>query len=187
MAPVTILAASIYIFSSSSSWYFVKLHQTTSAYSNVGLIKDVYIISNDFLFRWNLSVLIIWIRCHAFDVIKCICLCQLPLLSNVIPKCLWLSTLVSVSLFMIRGWWTGLLNLRLREKSIDSVFLRLNKTSHLSAHEDIFARSWLRVFDALSGESTIIYRLVSSAKRRIVDWMSLQCHLYKWEIKVVPL
>ena len=71
---------------------------------------------------------------------------------------------------MIRDGWICLLTLR--EKSIDLVFLGLNKTSHLSAHEDIFARSWLRVFDALSGESTIIYRLVSSAKRRIVDWMS---------------
>ena len=69
---------------------------------------------------------------------------------------------------MIRGGWTGLLTLR--EKSIDSVFLGLNKTSHLSGHEDIFTRSCLRVFDALSGESTKIYRLVSSAKRRIVDW-----------------
>ena len=59
-----------------------------------------------------------------------------------------------------------------RENSIDSVFLGLNKTSHLSANEDIFARSWLRVFDALSGESTIIYRLVSSAKRLLVEWIS---------------
>ena len=72
---------------------------------------------------------------------------------------------------MIRGGgWTSLLTLR--ENSIDSVFLGLNKTSHLSAKDDIFARSWLRVFDALSGESTIIYRLVSSAKRRIVEWIS---------------
>ena len=71
---------------------------------------------------------------------------------------------------MIRGGWTGLLTLR--ENGIDSVFLALNKTSHLSAHEDFFDRSWLRVFDALSGESTIIYRLVSSPKSRIVDWMS---------------
>ena len=78
--------------------------------------------------------------------------------------------MVRVSLFMIRGWCTGLFTLH--KKSIDSVFLGLNKTSHLSAHEDIFARSWFRVFDALSGESTIIYRLVLSAKRRIVDWMS---------------
>ena len=72
---------------------------------------------------------------------------------------------------MIRGGWTGLLTLR--DKSIDSVFLGLNDTSHMSAHEDIFARFLLRVFDALSWESTIIYRLVSSAKRRIVDWVSL--------------
>ena len=46
---------------------------------------------------------------------------------------------------------------------MDSVILGLNNTSHLSAHEDTFAMSWLRVFGALSEESTIIYRLVSSA------------------------
>ena len=46
---------------------------------------------------------------------------------------------------------------------MDSVILGLNNTSSFSAHEAIFARSWLRVFDALSGESTIICRLVLSA------------------------
>ena len=71
---------------------------------------------------------------------------------------------------MIRGGWTGLLTLH--DKSIDSVFFGLNKTSLLSGHEDIFVRSWLRVFDAFSGESTIMHKLVSSAKRRRVDWMS---------------
>ena len=53
--------------------------------------------------------------------------------------------------------------------SMDSAFFVLNNTSQLSAHENIFARFWLRVFGALFGESTLIYRLVSSAKGRIGD------------------
>ena len=55
---------------------------------------------------------------------------------------------------MIRGGWTGLLNVR--DKDIDSVYLGLNNTSHLSSHEDIFARSWLRVFDVLSREQASV-------------------------------
>ena len=55
---------------------------------------------------------------------------------------------------MIRGGWTGLLTLH--DKGMDSVYLGLNNTSHLSSHEDIFARSWLRVFDVLSGEQSSI-------------------------------
>ena len=35
-------------------------------------------------------------------------------------------------------------------------FIGLNDTNYLSAHENIFAKSWLSVFDALSGESTMI-------------------------------
>ena len=55
---------------------------------------------------------------------------------------------------------------------MDSVVLRLNNTSYLSAHQDIFVKSWLRVFGALPSDSKMIYRLVSSAKRRIVDLIS---------------
>ena len=40
---------------------------------------------------------------------------------------------------------------------MDSVFFfQLIDTNYLSAHENIFAKSWLSVFDALSGESIII-------------------------------
>ena len=52
---------------------------------------------------------------------------------------------------------------------MDSVFWGLNDISHLSAHEDIFPKSWSNVFDASAGVSTIIYRLMSSANRQIVD------------------
>ena len=41
VVPVTIRAASSCIFSSSFSSYFVRLHQTISAYSNMGRIKAI--------------------------------------------------------------------------------------------------------------------------------------------------
>ena len=61
-----------------------------------------------------------------------------------------------------------------REIKIDSVFKGLNFTSHFSAHSAIFifSRSALRSSAATFGSSTMIYRLVSSAKRRIDDPMS---------------
>ena len=55
-----------------------------------------------------------------------------------------------------------------REIKRYSVFKGLNFTSHFSAHSAIFSRSAL----ATIGSSTMIYRLVSSAKRRIDDPMS---------------
>ena len=51
-----------------------------------------------------------------------------------------------------------------REIKIDSVFKRLNFTSHFSAYSAIFSRSDLRSSAATIGSSTIIYGLVSSAK-----------------------
>ena len=57
----------------------------------------------------------------------------------------------------------------LRDSSMDSFFLGLNKTSHSSAHKDIFAILWLGKFDALSRETTVISRLVSSAKMYIIS------------------
>ena len=59
-----------------------------------------------------------------------------------------------------------------REIKRDSVFKGLNFTSHFSAHSAIFSRSALRSSAATIGSSTMIYRLVSSAKRRIDDPMS---------------
>ena len=56
-----------------------------------------------------------------------------------------------------------------REIKRDSVFKGLNFTSHFSAHSAIFSRSALRSSAATFGSSTMIYRLVSSAKRRIDD------------------
>ena len=54
----------------------------------------------------------------------------------------------------------------------DSDFKGLNFTSHFSAHSAIFSRSALRSSAATLRSSTMIYRLVSSAKRLIDDPMS---------------
>ena len=59
-----------------------------------------------------------------------------------------------------------------REIKRDSVFKGLNFMSHFSAHSAIFSRSALKSFAATLGPFTMIYRLVSSAKRRIDDPMS---------------
>ena len=60
VAPVAILAASVWIFSTFS--YCMQLAQISFPYSKIGLIKEVYIISNDF----RLSFRIIFILFHAF-------------------------------------------------------------------------------------------------------------------------
>ena len=54
----------------------------------------------------------------------------------------------------------------------DSVLVGLNATSHLVAHKFILAKSALRFSAAVIGFSTMMYRLVSSAKSRIVECIS---------------
>ena len=54
----------------------------------------------------------------------------------------------------------------------DSVFKGINFTSHYRAHSAIFSRSVLRSFAATFGSSVMIYRLVSSVKRRMDDPVS---------------
>ena len=63
---------------------------------------------------------------------------------------------------MLSGGWKGLLCLR--HRIIDSEFAELNDTSHLTAPACILARSAFSSSAALMGLSTIIKRLVSSAK-----------------------
>ena len=59
-------------------------------------------------------------------------------------------------------------------------FLRIKKkTSQVFAQVIIFSRSRLRSSAAVSGFSTIINKLVSSAKRRILDPISVTMSLIK--------
>ena len=48
------------------------------------------------------------------------------------------------------------------------VFLACNSTNHKSAQSEIVCRSLFSSLAARSGRSTMMYRLVSSAKRRMV-------------------
>ena len=61
----------------------------------------------------------------------------------------------------------------------DSVFKGLNFTNQASAHLTIFLRSALRISAATSGLSTVMKRLVSSAKRRMLDPISVTISLMK--------
>ena len=70
-------------------------------------------------------------------------------------------------LFIIIGGLNGLLIFR--ENSRDSDFAGLKRTSHFLAHWLIFSMSELSNCAASVGSSTIIKRLVSSAKRRILQ------------------
>ena len=63
-----------------------------SAYSRIGLTKEKYMVCNDFLSNWNFKVCNMLSRFQAFDVISEICSCQVKLLLNTSPKCLWNST-----------------------------------------------------------------------------------------------
>ncbi len=58
-----------------------------------------------------------------------------------------------------------------------SVLLGLNVTSHFLDQLVIVSRSLLMVSDALSGVSTIKYKLVSSANRRMLEFMSVTMSL----------
>ena len=50
---------------------------------------------------------------------------------------------------------------------MDRVLFSLNSTSQLFAQCEIVCKSVLRILAASSGRSTLMYRLVSSAKSRI--------------------
>ncbi|KAH3876777.1 hypothetical protein DPMN_000627 [Dreissena polymorpha] len=63
--------------------------------------------------------------------------------------------------------------MRFLEKSIHSVFEGLNETSHDLDHEIIRDKSRFKGTAAEAGSSTIMYRLVSSANRRMFAWMSV--------------
>ena len=63
--------------------------------------------------------------------------------------------------------------LTLRESNRATLSLGLKATNHVAAQRDIFSKSAFRVSAATSGLSTIIQRLVSSAKRRMLVPLSV--------------
>ena len=85
-------------------------------------------------------------------------------------RCLCDSTSVICWSSIERGEWKR--QLTLREIRRLSFLLRLNVTSHYFAHLEILSRSKFRSSAAATGSSVIIYTLVSSAKRRILEPIS---------------
>ena len=83
------------------------------------------------------------------------------LVRSYFATCFWFNT---------TGGWYGLFCLL--EKFTDSDFAGLNLTSHFVAHWWIFDRSEFNWVAASIGLSTMIYRLVSSAKSLIEELMS---------------
>ena len=65
------------------------------------------------------------------------------------------------------------------EKITESVLLALNATSQEFAQSEIVFRSVLRIIAASSGRSTIMYKLVSSANRRMDAPIHLTISLIK--------
>ena len=107
------------------------------------------------------------ILCHAFVLICARCSCHVQSFVNVSPNCVCTATSDMTWLFIIIGGWNGLLIFQ--ENSRDSDFAGLKRTSHFFAHKSIFSMSELSNCAASVGSSKIIKRLVSSAKRRMLQ------------------
>ena len=71
------------------------------------------------------------------------------------------------TLFMIKGGCTFLITLR--ETRSDSDLEGLNLTNHISAHLFIVSSSMFSCSAASVGSSTVIYKLVSSAKSQTLE------------------
>ena len=141
-----------------------------SAYSRIGLTNEKYMVCNDFLSNWNFKVCNMLSRFQAFDVISEICSCQVQLLLNTSPKCLWNSTLFTSTVFIETvGWFICTFFLEIISSS---VLCGLNFTSHAFAHWWILSRSKSIRSAVMTGSSTIRYKEVSSANNFTLEPMS---------------
>ena len=142
-----------------------QLSQTTSQYSSSGHIKLTYICSDDFLLTLNFSVRMRFSRTQAFDAISWIWLDHVHDFDKMRPRCLWLSVSGSIMLFMNNGGCCG--GSSLRDRTIEKVFRSWKLTNQFVAQVLMVSRSVLIRFAAIWADSTIMYRLVSSANNRI--------------------
>ena len=127
VAPVTITAASIWMFSSFCLSYNEQLSQTTLLYSRSGRLKAMYSFSSA-LRSITFSALIMLSRCNAFLEISSICICHFAFSENIIPKCLWLVTSFILILFKNKGGW--LIVLVLVDTHNVSVLFGVKSTKH---------------------------------------------------------
>ena len=87
VAPVIILNASIWIFSTACLSSLLQLSpHTMPLYSRTGHMKDIYIRSKDFLSSRNLNDLNMLMRCQPFPVMVTMWVCQPQSLEKTRPK-----------------------------------------------------------------------------------------------------
>ena len=148
VAPVTIRIASVWIFSISVISVFVQLSHTVSAYSRIGLIKDVYFVCKVLLSSWNFKVLNKFTLFNALQVMSLMWSLQVHLLLIVTPRCLCESTCFICTLFINSAGWRG--GIVFLEMTNSSVLLGLNLTNQsldqlCTLCKSLFSRSAARV------------------------------------------
>ena len=157
---------------------FVQLSHIGPPNSSSGRIKEIYMRSKESLSSLNLKALKIFIRCHAFFTISSIWACPLQSWENIKPKCVCVSTSFKTVLSINRWGWRSLLCFR--EMIIVSVLDGLKFTSQSPVQECMRPKLLFRILAAVTGFSTTIKKLVSSAKNRTLQ---LSSHLCRFEIK----
>ena len=132
VAPVIILAASVWIDSYCFFESEEQLSHTESLYSSRGGMYVMYIFSSDFLLTLNLRALRRLSLVQALSDILLTWSVHVHVLEKVRPRWLWLVVSSMMVPFIKReGCWTGF---NLRVKIIDKVLLGLNVTSQEFAH-----------------------------------------------------
>ena len=144
----------------------VQLSHTTSPYSKRGLMKLRYI----FLRLQRETILrerSIPNRCHGLSSMEEMWSFHLASSVKVRPICLWEWAYSIGTLFISKGGWIISLS-RFLENIIDSVFNGLNVKSQEEDHVAILWRSEFITAADASRVSITMYRLVSSANRRMM-------------------
>ena len=144
----------------------MQLSHTESLYSSSGRINALYIFSSAFLFILNLRALIRLSLLYAFSVILFICSVHVHELEKLRPRCLCFEVPVSTISFILSGGCVNGLSFQDIRRDVG-----LKSTNHEVAYLFIVSKSVLRLRAADLGFSTILYRLVSSAWKRIDEFI----------------
>ena len=123
------------------------------------------ICSNDLLLYLNFRARSKLSLVQALMAIAGICLDQVHVFESVTPGCLRVSVFACTILFMSNGGCCG--GFAFREKTIDNVLPVSKATNHASAHVLIVFRFMFSECAAPLGDSTMMYKLVSSANKQI--------------------
>ena len=146
-------------------------------YIRVGAYEVYIYFSSAILFILNFRARRRFNLNHADLVILAICSVHEQVFEKVTPRCLWLvDSEMTVSFIKSCGCKTGFC---FKDIKRDIVFLALKSTSQSRVHWDMVPRSKFIVMAAVWEFSTMIYKLVSSAKRRTEEFMFLKISFIK--------